>query len=177
MRKSPPPERKKCENCGRPYTVSKRDPRFTAKKYLPQFDYCSGSCLRDLIKKNGIQYKRTRSKPEIFLEELVRKDFPTVQYTVSDRDTLRSGLEIDLFFPLLKVGVETNGICHSEAIYGKKSLNRTQRNDSNKAAECKLKGITLLIMDIADVSEKGMHDFIKAWYREFLVPVLKGSTK
>jgi hypothetical protein len=56
------------------------------------------------------------------------------------------GLELDIYIPHLKLGIEWNGIYHIEPIKGNDALQKIIGKDNKKQELCKKLGITLLVI-------------------------------
>jgi hypothetical protein len=61
-------------------------------------------------------------------------------------------LSISISSPILKLGIEINGIFHYEPIYGSDKLIQIQNNDKAKLRACNEKGIDLII--ISDITSR-----------------------
>lgn len=101
-------------------------------------NFCSKQCW---YKHN----KAVRSKLELYLEEKIKNYFPYLPYVCCDRTICRN-LELDFYFPDLKLAIEINGIFHYEPIFGEEKLNYVQHNDKGKNYLCKQQGIKLLTL-------------------------------
>lgn len=88
-----------------------------------------------------------RSKLEIYLEAMIKKEFPNLNLVCNNRQLL--GFELDFYFPDLKFAIELNGIVHYEPIYGSDKLTRVQDNDKQKMIRCYEQGIELMVIDIS----------------------------
>jgi hypothetical protein len=95
--------------------------------------------------------RTTRSKIELFLEGRFGEEYPGLEVLYNNRSTI--GLELDIYFPSLKLAVELNGITHYAPIYGGRSLFRTQRNDMRKRARCERKSIHLMVLNISEIKK------------------------
>lgn len=130
-----------CEECGISIII---------RKYSYDHDkhhFCSYSCstkYRNRNKKTGYN----RSKIEIYIENKIREDFPNLLFCPNNREIL-DGLELDYYFPNLKLAIELNGITHYEPIYGLDRLTRSQDSDKRKMCLCYEKGIELAVIDIS----------------------------
>lgn len=71
-----------------------------------------------------------------------------MKFICNDRKLLK-GLELDFYFPDLKLAFELNGITHYEPIYGIDRLKRSQDSDKRKMSFCYELGIELAIIDIS----------------------------
>lgn len=85
------------------------------------------------------------SKAEDILYQRLIEEFPTLQIIRNDRNTL-NGLEIDIFIPSLKIGIEWNGIFHYKDVHNNGKLQIIQEKDNLKKQICLEKGIELLVI-------------------------------
>lgn len=130
-----------CEECQIPIMVRKW-----------QYDnynhfFCSYHCSAKFRAKN----KKTgdnRSKIEEFIELKIKEKFPDLILLTNDRQLL-NGLELDFYFPSLKIGIELNGITHYEPIYGIDRLTRSKDSDKRKMILCNEIGIELAVINIS----------------------------
>jgi len=130
-----------CKNCGK--MVLRYPSYIKANKHT----FCSYSCHAKYKNKN----KNTgsiRSKLEVFIEKKIKEEFANLPYHPNDRKIL-GGLELDFYFPTLKLAVEFNGITHYEPIYGLDRLERSVDSDKRKMILCHEKGIELAVIDIS----------------------------
>lgn len=116
----------------------------------PEKVYCGTRCRRRAVRDRRPR-KTTRSKIELFLEERFGQEYPNLEVLYNSRSAV--GLELDIYFPGLKLAVELNGIFHYQPIFGKRSLFRTQRNDMRKRARCEKKNIHLMVLDISEIKK------------------------
>ena len=148
------PKQVKCENCGRKFYMTTRQSKLTPAKHMPSHVFCSETCKRKLALKIAQKVSNTkRSKAEHHLENLIRTVYPKHELVCNDRNTLYSGLELDLHLRKLKIAIEINGPGHYTPIYGNESFIRTLKNDKDKARECKERGIKLIILDISKCTD------------------------
>jgi hypothetical protein len=87
------------------------------------------------------------------LYNLVLQTFPQLKPISDDRETL-NGLEIDIYIPSLKLGIEWNGIVHFKPIYGEEALRKTQYRDENKLKLANTLGINLIVIPDLVSTEK-----------------------
>lgn len=133
-----------CAHCGKEIYIRKSVVTKREKKGSKSTKYfCSQSCsttFSNTHKDKGFR----RSKMEIFLEDIIKENYPDIK--VIPNDNLAIGYELDLYFPELNFAIEINGIVHFEPIYGDHKLQRTQFNDNQKILLCDEKGIELCIV-------------------------------
>lgn len=142
------------------------------KRKKKTLECCSRSCnMKHLTKTKKIKTKN-RSKPELMLCNAIIAEFSNIELHISDRTTLESGLELDIYIPERSLAIEVNGITHYEPIYGQEKLDRTRRNDKAKREEAKTMGITVLTVDIHTTRSSSMEAFVLEWYRDKLRPIL-----
>jgi len=89
---------------------------------------------------------------EAFIENKIIETYPNLGLLCNDRELLH-GLELDYFFPSLKLAIELNGITHYEPIYGIDRLTRSQDSDKRKMLLCYDKGIELAVIDISFIKD------------------------
>lgn len=106
--------------------------------------FCSKSCAasyNNTHKTYGIR----RSKLEVYLEEQIRLNYPSLNLICNSKEAVNS--ELDFYFLSLKFAIELNGILHYEPIYGQDKFDKIQNNDKQKSQLCFQKGIELAIID------------------------------
>ena len=106
--------------------------------------FCSKSCAATYNNTHKTKGNR-RSKLEIWLEEKLKANYPTLDLLFNDKSAINS--ELDVYIPSLKLAFELNGIFHYEAIYGEAKLAQIQNNDGRKFQACLEQGIELCIID------------------------------
>lgn len=122
--------------------------------------FCSKSCaaqFNNRHKKTGTR----RSKLEIYLEQKIKSRFSELKLFCNSKKPI--GLELDFYFPDLKLAVEINGFLHYKAIFGLEKLNRIQELDRDKALKCKSKGIYLFIIDVSNEPHLTQTIKLKHW--------------
>lgn len=130
-----------CEECGK--VSQKRAYDVKHNKHI----FCSYGChakFKNRNKKHGTK----RSAIEKYIETMIRSTFPALNTTCNDT-TLLEGLEMDFYFPSLKLAIELNGITHYEPIYGEDRLTRSKDSDKRKMLSCYEKGIELAVIDVS----------------------------
>lgn len=159
-----------CEGCGKPVVRAASEIRKT-KHGKP---YCSKSCRmrhynHHVLKPSG--YQRSGAEDEMIV--LIQRDFPALKIVPNDRQTLSSGLEIDIHLPEAKLAIELNGPVHYRPIYGEERFAKVQAKDVLKHAEIQAKGLALLVLDVSRLkSKKRQHEFIAKHYEEDVKPLL-----
>lgn len=147
-----------CSGCGK--TITGPQSRFTGSKHS-QF-FCNKACRmshynRHVLRPIGSQ----KSRAEHMLKEMIGVEFPSVAIHDNVRDVLPSGLEMDLYFPRLRLAIELNGPTHYQPIYGEEALQKTQRKDVLKQQEMRNLGIDLIVIDISHLrNEKPTRRFL-----------------
>lgn len=132
-----------CRTCGkefykRPIEIKRRN---------TNNHFCSNKCTTKYLKIiNQSKSGNKRSKLEIYLEKMIRIDFPDLELITNDRKTIY--MELDLYFPSLNFAIEINGIVHYKPIYGKETLEKTKLKDRRKKKMCKRKLIDLKILKV-----------------------------
>lgn len=129
---------KRCNNCGTDYLANKSNSKF-----------CSGSCRSIKLKLHLNAHTRSglsRSSVEKIMEERLLSDFNNINFLFNDIDTI--GSELDIFIKDFKIAIELNGIFHYKPIYGHKTLDRIQKNDTKKRLLCEENGIKLYSINI-----------------------------
>ncbi len=106
--------------------------------------FCSQSCSAKYNNTHKTHGTR-RSKLEKWLEEKLKSLYPTLEIHFNRKDAINS--ELDIYFPILKLAFELNGIYHYEPIHGPEKLASVQNNDQRKFQACLEKGIELCIID------------------------------
>lgn len=130
-----------CTLCGIPFRRAK------SQKRSPNA-FCSKSC--SVIYNNTHKTHGTRrSKLETYLEEQLKKLFPTLQFHFNQKDAINS--ELDIYIPSLNLAFELNGIYHYEPIHGPEKLSSIQNNDQRKFQACLERGIELCIIDTSSL--------------------------
>lgn len=164
-----------CSNCGTPFTkkISNLFNRETHKIKLHNF--CSRTCkgTHDSKVGNGIFnpsncFRRNRSKLEIFIESKIRFYYPFLELKICDRLQL-NGLELDFYFPDLKLAIEINGIAHYKPIYTFEQFEKIQSKDILKTQLCLRNNIHLLVIKSLVRFSKSNSDHI--WNNE-IFPIL-----
>jgi len=131
---------KPCKYCGKKV---RRKIIWIKKNNKNQNIFCNKSCAASY--NNTLKRKSRRSKVEIMLFEMLKKEFPKLNIINNDKKLL-DGFETDIAIPSLKLGIEWNGIIHFKPIHGQIKLNKVQSNDAKKQIIAQQKGINLIII-------------------------------
>ena len=136
--------------------------------------FCSRSCRMTYQNLNTTKkYNCRKSKAEIFLSNLIKSEFPTLNISENDRTILPSKLEIDIYIQDYKLGIELNGPVHYFPIYGNDRLIKCQNKDVIKQMEMNEIGISLITIDISQLnSKKKTEEFLLKYYTQYIKPVL-----
>lgn len=108
--------------------------------------FCNQSCSAKFNNRNKTCGTK-RSKLEVWIDEQLRINYPEVVFIPSCQTIVDT--ELDFYFPDLFLAIEINGIHHSQPIFGQEKLDKVQYWDALKLAQCKEKGIDLLVIDTA----------------------------
>ena len=122
--------------------------------------FCSQSCSATYNNEHKTHGYR-RSKLEIWLESLLPKLYPNLEFHFNRKDSINS--ELDIYIPNIKLAFELNGIFHYEPIYSKKQLERIQNNDNRKFQACLERNIELCIINTSNqksVTEKSSQPYL-----------------
>ena len=133
----------KCEHCQKIYHITKHkvlDP-------LRHNRFCSPSCSSIYHNQHKVGYNR--SKLEIYLEENLKKELPSLDIKFNDRISI--GYELDIYIPSKQLAFEINGIFHYKPIF--KNFYRTIEIDQLKQKICQDKNIRLQILNISHLRQ------------------------
>ncbi len=111
-----------CGTCGKPLIRTNH----RIKRSMSGKSFCNHSCSTLYTSKHKTSGYR-RSKIELYMEKCIKRDFPNLRVSFNDRKTV--GLELDIYFPDLRLAFELNGIFHYEPIYGVGKLDLIQDRD------------------------------------------------
>lgn len=106
--------------------------------------YCSRRCAalrRNMEKRGGFNVSRL----ELALRERLAIEIPNIPAVFCERSTI--GMELDFWFPSIRLGVEINGPTHLRPIYGEELLAKTRERDARKAALCAARGVRLVVIE------------------------------
>lgn len=156
--------KKNCTICGK--EVERTLSQINKSKHI----FCSCSCTAKYYTKYK-KYKR-RSNQELYLYNLIKKDFPKLNIKTNDRQLLKCGYELDLWIPDIKLGVELNGPTHYLNIYG--DLDKIQHRDSIKQKEMIENNYKLITININDRSDKVIK-LLNDQYIQVIKPLLDKS--
>jgi very-short-patch-repair endonuclease len=146
---------KNCKTCDKEFSCYER------KK--DKVNFCSGKCRNHFNNKN---IYGNRSKIEKEFEEVLRNTYPTLNITTNNR-TVLDGLELDFYFPDIKVAIEFNGIWHIRPIRGQDFLNKILIKDEQKKRKCEELNIILITQYDTTSSLKNRQKIIKDTLIEF----------
>lgn len=113
--------------------------------------FCNRSCSTSY--NNTQKRKSRRSKCEKILFQMLVEKYTSLEFIPNDKTAL-NGLEIDIFIPSLKVGIEWNGIVHFKPIYGQAKLDKIQSKDQKKLEIANQNKINLIVIPDLVSSEK-----------------------
>jgi len=146
--------KKPCANCGKIISKRFKETRKSKTKNI----FCNSSCAASY--NNTFKRKSRRSKVEIMLFEMLKKEFSSLKFVPNDKKLL-DGLEIDIAIPSLKLGIEWNGIVHHKPIYGQAKLDIIQERDAKKQILAQQKDINLIVItDLVSTEAKVKEAFV-----------------
>ena len=131
-----------CKNCDVAFL---KEARF-AKEDRNYF--CGSSCSVSYNNKRR-EVGKKRSKLEMWIEPRLKEDFPNLDIHFNRKDAINS--ELDIYIPSLKLAIEINGRFHYEPVFGQALLEATQKNDREKEAACKKRGIEFVVIDASSL--------------------------
>lgn len=142
-----------CDECG--ISFAKRPSQITKTKH----NFCTKSCSAIYRNKHKVTGTR-RSKLEVFIERQILQHFPHIKCNFNDH--IGIGSELDIYFPILKLAIQINGVTHYQPIYGQNKLDKIKLGDENKRLICKNNDIKLFEIDVSkDISFESTKD--KRW--------------
>lgn len=126
----------KCKQCQKDF--------LRQKCHVGRNNFCSKSCAG---KYNAAHKKfgTRRSKLEKWIAKNLKTSYPTLSIEFNKSKAINA--ELDIFFPLLKLAFELNGILHYKPIFGENKFLQIQNKDKAKEIACRAKGIDLLVID------------------------------
>jgi hypothetical protein len=128
-----------CKVCGKEVQRKGKD----KNKSKTGFFFCSRNCSANF--NNQLRKKKRRSKIEQALFTMLKEYFPNLKIISNDREILQ-GLELDIYIPDIKLGIEWNGIVHFKPIYGMEKLLAVQEKDKQKMELANAKNIHLVVI-------------------------------
>ena len=90
---------------------------------------------------------------ESLLAKIIGRLLPGKELRRNERPAWLQGLELDVFVPALKLGIEYQGKQHFEAVPawgGEAALVEVQRRDAKKRLLCEQHGVTLVLIDFTE---------------------------
>lgn len=159
-----------CGNCGASFELAPCRVSTSNGKNKSDRNFCSSSCAatyNNTHKKHGTR----RSKLEAYLESQLRSEFPNLELICNGKEAINS--ELDFYFPQLRLAIELNGIFHYEPIYGVNQLDRIQRNDQQKYANCLAAGIELCVIACTENFTSNVKERYWSIVKDLVTPLLK----
>lgn len=135
--------------------------------------FCCSNCSAIYTNKNRKTGFR-RSKAELFLETIIREEFPNLEVKTSVRDLIPDGLEVDILLPTLNIAIELNGPVHYFPIYGEVKFENIKSKDVLKQVYLQQAGFNLIVLNISELKYwKTAQPKIREMYEEVIKPLLK----
>lgn len=157
-----------CKQCGK--IVMKQISWIKKNKH----NFCSRSCNARFQNLNKTLGSSRKSKAETYLAELIRADFKRLKVEENIRGVLPSGLELDLYLPVLKLAIELNGPLHFFPIFGLNKLLSIQDKDAKKQAEAQIVGCNLIVLNTSNYKYwPETKRFLDNEYKRKIKPVIK----
>lgn len=126
--------------------VEKYNEKIPIKALAEEYN-CHPETIRRFLKEEGVEMWHRRSYIEWIICDLLKQN--DIVYTTNDR-TLIAPLEIDIYIPSIKVGIEINGMYTHSMVSGGKT--KYYHHDKFKAAEAA--GIRLIQLWEDDITNK-----------------------
>ena len=137
-----------CKQCNKEFRIKE-------SHILESGNFCGRSCRAKYYNTNKT-CGYIRSSLEKHIEQKLLLEFPDLEFICNDRKVLE-GLELDFYFPKIKLAIELNGIVHYKDIYGENNLKKIQERDLRKAKLCEEKRIILHTINISKFINKNDH--------------------
>lgn len=147
------------QDSGRPYDLERA---LAANKVSSKVARRFHNIVENMVREE-FSYKRIGEHwpTETTLFNLVKQKFPESKVVFHYRPKFLEGLEIDIFIPDKKLGIEYQGIQHFKAIEfwgGEDALMKRQEHDRKKKALCDSRGIDLVYYYYSDeICEETVH--------------------
>lgn len=157
-----------CSECGK--TIKKQKSKIKNNK----FSFCSKSCSAKFQNKHSTLGGIRKSKSEIYLVKLIRKDFKYLKVIENVRNILPSNLELDIYIPSINLAIEVNGILPYKPIYGIEKLETIKDKDAQKLSDASKVDCRLLIVNTSHIKYwKETKDFLEVEYNKKIKPLIE----
>lgn len=155
-------------NC---FLCGKQVPKTPTQIKKSKHNFCSSICAtkysRQFVK------QRRKSKSEIWLRDMIKKDFPDIQLEQNTRKVLKCDYEIDIWIPEKQLAIELNGPCHYFNIYGTKIFDQVKQRDVTKHSEILKRGFSLIVVNTSVAnSYSKIRKVLEEEYNSIIKPAL-----
>lgn len=122
-------------------------PPYRKKRVKGNQNFCGHACSAQYYQVHGKHKGFRRSKLEVWLEKELRNQIPNLEIQCNGREAV--GMELDFYFPELKMAIELNGPLHYFPIHGESDLLKRMELDRKKRTQCENHGVILHVIDVS----------------------------
>ena len=131
----------KCANCGK--ELERQRYELDVKENF----FCDVNCYHEYVRKHpNASFGNNVSKLELMIRHALKVLLPDEAVEYNNR-TILDGLELDIFFPKLRCGIEVNGLWHYFPIKKNRDLTLVEEHDRFKRQRSKDKDLSLYTLE------------------------------